>query len=115
MSHPGRDQWLSAMEGIRLEDLRAEIIRQRLNLHPAMVARHQPQADGWGSWTAGGVSAALTDLGIEPLNFCRCFGIAGLDGWLGPELSQASIPLEQQTTVTEWMEDRGWRRPWTWH
>ena len=114
MSHPGREQWRSAMDGIRLEDLRAEIIRQRLNLHPAMNASHQPQADGWGLWTAGGVCAALMDLGIEPLAFCQGFGIVGLDAWLGPGLSQAPIPQEQQAPVTEWMEDRGWRRPWTW-
>ena len=84
MKDPGRDKWRSAMEGIRLEDLQAEIVRQRLHLHPAMVALHQPQADGWGSWTAGGVRAALMDLGIEPLEFCRHLDLAGLDAWLGP-------------------------------
>ena len=114
MGHPGKDKWLSAMEGIRLEDLQAEIVRQRLHLHPVMIAHHQPQADGWGSWTAGGVSAALQDSGIELLDFCRHFGIGGLDAWLGPGLSQATIPLEQQAPVTGWLEVHGWRRPWSW-
>ena len=114
MEHLGKGKWLSAMDNIQLEDLQAEIVRQRLNLHPAMVALHQPQADGWGSWTAGGVSAALMDMGIEPLEFCRCFGIVGLDAWLGPGLAQVSIPVEQQGPVTEWLEEQGWRRPWSW-
>ncbi len=114
MEHLGKEKWLSAMDNIRTEDLQAEIVRQRLHLHPAMVALHQSQADGWGSWTAGGVSAALQDSGIEPLDFCRHFGIGGLDAWLGPGLSQATIPLEQQAPVTEWLEVHGWRRPWSW-
>ena len=114
MEHLGKEKWLSAMDNIRTEDLQAEIIRQRLHLHPSMVALYQPQADGWGSWTAGGVSGALMDLGIEPLECCRSFGIAGLDAWLGPGLSQLSIPVEQQGPVTEWLEGYGWRRPWSW-
>lgn len=114
MNHQILVMWCSAMDGIRLEDLQGEIVRQRLNLHPAMIAHHQPQADGWGSWTAGGVSAALQESGIEPLDFCRHFGIGGLDAWLGPGLSQATIPLEQQVPVTGWLEVHGWRRPWSW-
>jgi len=105
---------LSALDNVRLEDLHAEIIRQRLNLHPVMVALHQPQADGWGSWTVGGISAALQELGILPSEFCGCFGIPGLEAWLGPGLAQVSIPGERQAPVTEWLEDYGWRRPWTW-
>lgn len=114
MRRKALNDYSSALTNIRLEDLHAEIIHQRLNLHPVMVALHQPQADGGGSWTAGGISAALQELGIQPSEFCACFGIPGLEAWLGPGLAQVSIPVERQALVTEWLENNGWRRPWTW-
>ena len=104
----------SAFATISLANLQEEIIRQRLNIHPAMAPLYQPQADGWGSWTAGGVSSALLDLGIPAPAFCDAFGIDGLRQWLGEDLRQRTLEPETQEQVTSWMTAHGWRPVWTW-
>lgn len=99
---------------ISLADLQDEIARQRLDIHPAMAPLYQPQADGWGTWTAGGVGAALRDLGIPAHDFCCAIGLDGLRQWLDEDLGQRSLEPEKQEQVTGWMTANGWRPVWTW-
>jgi hypothetical protein len=113
-TYTSMDDFISVMDHIQAEDIRAEMVQQRLNIHPAMAANFQVQADGGGAWTAGGVSAALHGLGIGLEPFCVEFQLSGLDAWLSPDLEQVPLADGLQGRVTASLVGIGWRPPWTW-
>ena len=95
------------------DSLRAGLLSARMNIHPAMIHKNQPNADGRGIWSVGGICAGLKDIGVMNAEFLAAFGLESFADWCAPDLSVSAVPAERMVAVSDWMYSRGWKAPWT--
>jgi hypothetical protein len=98
---------------IGVDSFRASLLSSRMNIHPAMIHKNQPNADGRGIWSVGAICAELRNLGVSDAEFLAAFGLESFADWCAPDLSVSAVPSERMVAISEWMSSRGWKAPWT--